>query len=367
MAHTIPSGASTHCGVQPPPPGINPNCEHPETQTASNVVLHTIMIALATASLAIRLYTRSRLTRSIGLDDYLCFLGYASLVTYSGMLLACGRMYLGHHVWDIPKDDFIYGHKLEVISEWIYCFVSPMLKLAVLWLYRRIFGPQTRVNYIVNGGIIFIIVSYTALFFISLLSCQPFERRMNPFVKGYCLPSGVTAYLSGAINVLTDAFVVLLPLRAVLKLNMSGTKKLRAFAVFGLGFIVLALSITRLAKTPLVFKEADPTWELSHFAIYSILELYFGLMCACFIASPRFLDRFGPPIVRHLRTYTSISRLRSTTRSNPSNKTHESNSIDHSKSSTEVPVASYRQFSASDAPSEKPSTESLQFQTMHQV
>jgi hypothetical protein len=34
-------------------------------------------------------------------------------------------------------------------------------------------------------------------------------------------------------------------------------------------FSVLVLSIVRLAKTPMVFKEKDPTWELSSFAVYS--------------------------------------------------------------------------------------------------
>ena len=56
-------------------------------------------------------------------------------------------------------------------------------------------------------------------------------------MTGSCLPSGVTAYMSGAINVLTDAFVVLLPLRAILKMNMVRSQKFRALAVFGLGFM----------------------------------------------------------------------------------------------------------------------------------
>jgi len=51
------------------------------------------------------------------------------LISYSAMLLACeslvckfgrtklnvwigGSLYLGHHIWDIPKANFIYGHKV---------------------------------------------------------------------------------------------------------------------------------------------------------------------------------------------------------------------------------------------------------------
>jgi hypothetical protein len=112
-------------------------------------------------------------------------------------------------------------------------------------LYRRIFGPQTTVNYIINGGMVFNIIAYTALFFTSLLTCMPLERRLNPFANGNCLPSGVTAYMSGAINVLTDAFVVLLPVPVIWKLNMPLSRKIRALAIFSLG-IMYGIFVSRL-------------------------------------------------------------------------------------------------------------------------
>jgi hypothetical protein len=112
-----------------------------------------------------------------------------------------------------------------------------MIKLAVLWFYRHIFGPQTRVHVIINAGIIFNIIAYTGLFFISLLTCLPLQRRLNPFVEGRCLTPGVGAYLSGGINVLTDAFVVLLPIPVIWRLNMASSRKFRALGVFGLGIM----------------------------------------------------------------------------------------------------------------------------------
>jgi hypothetical protein len=122
--------------------------------------------------------------------------------------------------------------------------LSPILKLTALWFYRRIFGPQTRTRYVVHGVIVFIIIAYTALLFISVLSCMPLERRFNQFIEGHCLPQGVTAYLSGAINVLTDAFVVLLPMPAIWKLNLQAERKLRAFCVFGLGIMYVPCSVS---------------------------------------------------------------------------------------------------------------------------
>jgi hypothetical protein len=90
---------------------------------------------------------------------------------------------------------------------------------------------------IIHAGIIFNIIAYTGLFFISLLACMPLERRWNPFIQGHCLPSGVTAYLSGAINVLTDAFVVFLPIPVIWRLKITASRKARALGVFSLGIM----------------------------------------------------------------------------------------------------------------------------------
>ena len=41
----------------------------------------------------------------------------------------------------------------------------------------------------------------------------------------------------------------------------------------------------------------------------SVLELYIGLMCACSLAFPSFLDRYGPSLRRAVGSYTSILPL----------------------------------------------------------
>jgi hypothetical protein len=69
MARTLPTSSAAHCGVYPPPLGVTANCSNPETQTASNIALYTIMVFLAVISVTIRIYTRYFILKSIGLDD----------------------------------------------------------------------------------------------------------------------------------------------------------------------------------------------------------------------------------------------------------------------------------------------------------
>jgi hypothetical protein len=56
-------------GALPPPPGVIPNFEHPESRRNRNVVAMAILLPLATLVLALRLYIRRVIVRSMGSDD----------------------------------------------------------------------------------------------------------------------------------------------------------------------------------------------------------------------------------------------------------------------------------------------------------
>lgn len=57
-------------GAIPPPLGVEPNFTNPTSQRDANIALHTVCLTLATASVALRLYTRVFITKtSLGVDD----------------------------------------------------------------------------------------------------------------------------------------------------------------------------------------------------------------------------------------------------------------------------------------------------------
>jgi hypothetical protein len=53
----------------PPPPGVIPNFEHPESQGHRVVITTAILVPLATLVVTLRIYTRGMIVRSIGSDD----------------------------------------------------------------------------------------------------------------------------------------------------------------------------------------------------------------------------------------------------------------------------------------------------------
>lgn len=62
--------STEYAGVIEPPPGVEPNFVDPPSQQRGNVALHTACLTLATASVVMRLYTRTHVSRvALGVDD----------------------------------------------------------------------------------------------------------------------------------------------------------------------------------------------------------------------------------------------------------------------------------------------------------
>ena len=56
-------------GALPPPPGVRPNFEHPESDGYRLVVVTVIFLLLASFVLSLRIYTRRIIVHAIGYDD----------------------------------------------------------------------------------------------------------------------------------------------------------------------------------------------------------------------------------------------------------------------------------------------------------
>lgn len=73
---------------------------------------------LASVTVFIRLFTRSKLLRSVGVDDWLILVGLGlawGLALWNSLGTAWG---LGRHVWDVPKEswDGVGQASLRILS-----------------------------------------------------------------------------------------------------------------------------------------------------------------------------------------------------------------------------------------------------------
>ncbi|KAK0508024.1 hypothetical protein JMJ35_009913 [Cladonia borealis] len=253
--------------VPPPPGGVKANFVNPPNQTKSTIALHTICLTLVTLCMMMRIYTRRFISHQLGWDDYLCVSAYAL-----------------------------------TIAEYIYIPLGASIKLSCLLFYRRLFSPSRKMRLSIDGGIIFVLAAYTALFFATIFQCDPIRKAWYARTPGHCFKSKRLPYTSGGINVLSDLYVLILPMPCVWGLNMILSRKLRLISIFGLGFFVCATSIVRLGMTSILYTSSDATWNLSKITIYSVIEVNVGIICACLLTFPTFLERHKPRSFASLMT-----------------------------------------------------------------
>ena len=96
------------------------------------------------------------------------------------------------------------------------------IKLCILWGYNRIFHVDKATKWAIWLGIFAVSVFYIVTFAIDLAAIVSFQT----------LP-----WATGIFSIVTDFYVLLLPLPLILGLNMSRGRKIRVVAVFSLGLL----------------------------------------------------------------------------------------------------------------------------------
>jgi hypothetical protein len=78
----------------------------------------------------------------------------------------------------------------------------------------------------------------TVFILVSIFQCIPVQaawERWNGTVQARCVDVNALGWISGAINIALDVFILVLPLPGLAKLVMSWERKIHVMMIFGLG------------------------------------------------------------------------------------------------------------------------------------
>ena len=82
------------------------------------------------------------------------------------------------------------------------------------------------------------LVYYIMSTFITAFSCSPHEKIWNPLVTdGHCLDNNALVLVTCVFNIVSDVTILLLPTRAVWKLQMARKKKIGIILLFAIGLL----------------------------------------------------------------------------------------------------------------------------------
>ncbi|KAI0146916.1 hypothetical protein GGR57DRAFT_506356 [Xylariaceae sp. FL1272] len=155
---------------------------------------------------------------------------------------------LGRHSWDIPVSVITPPFfKYALASTVLYTIGAVLIKVSVLALCLRIFSPSRRAGYAIWLGIVFITSFYVALLVAQVYFFAPhtgdggWGSPKNNKRSGY--PARVINFAQGIVGVVSDFYVLGIPIVLVLKLYLPLRKRIGVSCIFITGLLFAELNI----------------------------------------------------------------------------------------------------------------------------
>ncbi|KAL5314212.1 hypothetical protein ACEPPN_018637 [Leptodophora sp. 'Broadleaf-Isolate-01'] len=274
-------------GAWPPPPGVTPNFQNPDSIAWMVITAAAISPAVSILFVLMRMYTKR----------YAVIVAFILAFAYSVLQVVQTQYGSGRHIWDVTLQDFTTYMKLGIPSATAYNLSTLFTKTAILLFYLRLSSDfYFRIAAYV---VMFVAVGYSiAGGFAFLYLCRPVPKYWNFSIPGKCVNIGAAFLAGAALNVATDVALLLLPLWLLRPLRLPLKQKIGVTLILMTGSFVCGVSIYRLAIIPPGLDNMDSTHHYIRNMIWCIIEMNTGIICACLPNLKAFTKRHFPNLFK---------------------------------------------------------------------
>ncbi|KAJ6139958.1 hypothetical protein N7471_006444, partial [Penicillium samsonianum] len=286
------------------------------------LIINGTITGVAAIIVGLRVISRVFIVKMFGLDDWIMVAAmiFAILnVVVAGLGVKYGT---GKHKWDLIKADVLPTAKVRYVTHIIYTLISGLIKVSICLLYLRVF-PNIRV--ICLGTIAFVTAMSVAIILATIFQCSPIDAVYNEQkYKHYtCFASIPFWYATAALSLVTDIWILLLPLKTVLGLHLGTRKKVIVAGLLSLGSFACIASIVRMVYIVRLYQSSDPSWDTFGISIWSGIEIAVAIIAASIPATKPIVNNLFPRLFpssagisqsANHRGYPSGSRSESTPR-----------------------------------------------------
>lgn len=125
--------------------------------------------------------------------------------------------------------------QVSVIAAWLLSLTYLFIKSTFFILYWSIFKPFRWQKYGILGGAIFVVMAYGSITLAIIIGTTPRPGQLwrEAFYKWLSGEGNrVESQLLGVVGLITDLYILLLPISGVLRLQISSKKKLALVMTF---------------------------------------------------------------------------------------------------------------------------------------
>ncbi|KAI1291385.1 hypothetical protein F5Y03DRAFT_400748 [Xylaria venustula] len=233
--------------------------------------------------LGLRLWSRHIKNVPLAFNDYMAIL--ALIFTIGENAVSLVDAFLGTsgvHISEIAmKDPSLLQTFLKLITpgEILWAAANTCTKLSIISLYTTLFPIRT-FHYVSYGTMVVSLAFFIVAFLEAFLLCIPIQFNLNKSISEDSCNQNQAFFAIGVINVIIDAFVVILPMPMLFTLQIPFLKRLGIAVMFSLGAVICILSLFRIISIQ-KWDFNDITFGAAQISIFTAVEPALGVVNAC--------------------------------------------------------------------------------------
>ncbi|KAH7065817.1 hypothetical protein BKA63DRAFT_585820 [Paraphoma chrysanthemicola] len=232
-----------------------------------------ISFFFGTASFFLRFYSRIFILKLWGWDDWLAVVVLAFSIVQQTVLHQF--LYWGSGLTVQQLETF----KWLFIEEIVYYLVHWVIKYSFLLFYLRLSTDKTFRKLVFLGmGLNVAILMVNVL--LACLQCIPFDEILHPGTHpgAKCINKLALLIVPSILNIITDTYILILPISTVWNLQMSVRRKIAVLSVIGFGACAVLIAICRLFPLFELNSSPDVSYILGKMVIVAALEIQFAII-----------------------------------------------------------------------------------------
>ncbi|RDH18482.1 hypothetical protein M747DRAFT_240792 [Aspergillus niger ATCC 13496] len=245
----------------------------------------------ATAIVALRFVSRAVIVKRLGIDDWTMML--ATITAILNVAIAG----LGKHDGTLSKVDELPAAKIRYITHIIYTPITGLIKTSICLLYLRLFPNLRKITL---GTIAFIAAMSIAIILATIFQCWPVDAVYNPQKYDHytCFASIPFWYATAALSLVTDLWILGLPIRTILGLQIGSMKRVVVIGLLSLGTLLpcsaCIASIVRMVYIIKLYESNDPSWSTFGVSVSSGIEVAVAIIAASLPSTKPVMDLIFP-------------------------------------------------------------------------
>ncbi|KAF2492235.1 hypothetical protein BU16DRAFT_107908 [Lophium mytilinum] len=255
--------------------------------------------AITTVVIFLRLFTRFYIIKTIGPDDVLITIASILSWAFIAATIMAVNHGLGSHIELVMlrgTQNMISYAQIVWLSSIFYNACLGFIKTSVLALYMRLGDRSLRRMAIVMTGVVG--CQATANVLTCIFQCNPVSAAWDVTItEKKCVNINAFYLANAALNIATDLLTYTLPVKLVLRLQVSRNQRIALGVMLCLGLFACISSIVRITFIPEMLVSPDATFVISGAMYWSVIETNIGIAAASIPSFKALAKRYAPVLL----------------------------------------------------------------------